>query len=758
MTKRIAFRTCPLCEATCGLELHLEDDEITLVRGDRDDVFSHGDLCPKGTALKQLEADPDRLRRPQVRKGDTWHEVSWDDAFAEIERGLGPILEANRDSVGVYLGNPNAHNLGAMVEGKVLLQALGSANVFSASTVDQMPKQVSSGLMFGGALTVPVPDLDRTDYLLILGANPFASNGSLMTVPDVPGRLRAIRARGGRLVVVDPRRSKTAEEADEHLFIRPGTDAQFLFGLVHTIVSEGLVHLGNADGHVVGIEEVSRLAQDFAPEVVAPVCGIDADTIRRVARDLASTERAAVYGRIGTCTQEFGTLASWLVDVVNVLAGNLDREGGAMFTLPATGGANTGATKPGGTPGVGRGVRFGRRASRVRGLPEFFGELPVVALAEEIDTPGDGQIKAMITVAGNPVLSTPDSGRLDRALASLDFMVSVDIYRNETTRHANVILPVPGVLARSHYDIALYSLAVRNVANYSPPVVELEPHELPEWEILLRLAGIVAGQGGTAESAATLDDFVLTSQVQKAVAREASIVEGRDADELVEALSAGGRKGPERVLDLMLRTGPYGDGFGADPEGLSLAVLEANPHGVDLGPLQPRLPEVLRTPSGKVELAPPTIVDDVEARLRPSLDRHRNGELVLVGRRDLRSNNSWMHNLEVLVKGKPRCTLQVHPDDAERLGLADGSAARVRSRVGAVEIPVEITDGIMRGVVSIPHGWGHDADGADMTVAGRYAGVNTNLLADGSQLDPLSGNAVLNGIPVTVEALVPAGA
>ncbi|MGZ6964789.1 MAG: molybdopterin-dependent oxidoreductase, partial [Acidimicrobiia bacterium] len=659
MTKRIAFRTCPLCEATCGLELHLEDDEITLVRGDRDDVFSHGYLCPKGTALKQLEADPDRLRRPQVRKGDTWHEVSWDDAFAEIERGLGPILEANRDAVGVYLGNPNAHNLGAMVEGKVLLQALGSANVFSASTVDQMPKQVSSGLMFGGALTVPVPDLDRTDYLLILGANPFASNGSLMTVPDVPGRLRAIRARGGRLVVVDPRRSKTAEEADEHLFIRPGTDAQFLFGLVHTIVSEGLVHLGNADGHVVGVEEVSRLAQDFAPEVVAPVCGIDADTIRRVARDLASTERAAVYGRIGTCTQEFGTLASWLVDVVNVLAGNLDREGGAMFTLPATGGANTGATKPGGTPGVGRGVRFGRRASRVRGLPEFFGELPVVALAEEIDTPGDGQIKAMITVAGNPVLSTPDSGRLDRALASLDFMVSVDIYRNETTRHANVILPVPGVLARSHYDIALYSLAVRNVANYSPPVVELEPHELPEWEILLRLAGIVAGQGGTAESAATLDDFVLTSQVQKAVAREASIVEGRDADELVEALSAGGRKGPERVLDLMLRTGPYGDGFGADPEGLSLEVLEANPHGVDLGPLQPRLPEVLRTPSGKVELAPPTIVDDVEARLRPSLDRHRNGELVLVGRRDLRSNNSWMHNLEVLVKGKPRCTLQV---------------------------------------------------------------------------------------------------
>ncbi len=752
MTKRIAYRTCPLCEATCGLELHLEDEALTLVRGDKDDVFSHGYLCPKGTALKQLEADPDRIRRPQVRRGDTWHDVTWDEAFAEIERGLGPLLEGNRDAVAVYLGNPNAHNLGAIIEGRVLLQSLGSANVFSASTVDQMPKQVSAGLMFGAALTVPVPDLDRTDYVLILGANPFASNGSLMTVPDVPGRLRAIRARGGRLVVVDPRRSKTAEEADEHLFIRPGTDAHFLFGIVHTIVAEGLVQLGNAEGHVAGLDEVERLARDFSPEVVAPVCGIDAGTIRRVARDLANTERAAVYGRIGTCTQEYGTLASWLVDVVNTIAGNLDREGGAMFTLPATGGPNTG-----GTTGVGRGVRFGRRQSRVRNLPEFYGELPVVALAEEIETPGDGQIRALITVAGNPVLSTPDAGRLDAALASLDFMVSVDIYRNETTRHANVILPVPGVLARSHYDVALYSLAVRNVANYSPPVVELGPDEIPEWEILLRLAGIAAGQRSTAESAAVLDDFVLTSQVQKAVTREGGNVEGRDAGELFEALSVNGRRGPERVLDLMLRTGPYGDGFGANPGGLSLSVLEENPHGVDLGPLQPRLPGVLRTPSGKIELAPPVIVEDVETRLVPSLARRINGELVLVGRRDLRSNNSWMHNLEILVKGKPRCTLQIHPDDAARLALADGDVARVASRVGSLEIPVQITDGIMSGVVSIPHGWGHGVDGADMEVAGRYAGVNTNLLADGSLMDPLSGNAVLNGIPVTVEALVPAG-
>jgi anaerobic selenocysteine-containing dehydrogenase len=403
-------------------------------------------------------------------------------------------------------------------------------------------------------------------------------------------------------------------------------------------------------------------------------------------------------------------------------------------------------------------VRFGRRHSRVRELPEFFGEFPVATLADEIETPGDGRIRALVTVAGNPVLSTPDAGRLDRALGSLDFMVSVDIYRNETTRHADVILPPPGVLARSHYDVALYSLAVRNVANYSPAVVELEADEVPEWEILLRLASIAAGQGSGPEDAARLDDFVLTTQVQKAVGREGSNVEGRDPGELMEQLSVNGRRGPERVLDLMLRTGPYGDGFGADPDGLSLSKLEANPHGIDLGPLQSRLPEVLRTATGRIELAPEVIVDDVGTRLLPSLARRANGELVLVGRRDLRSNNSWMHNLEILVKGKPRCTLQIHPDDATRLGIGDGEVVHVRSRVGAVEIAAEVTDGIMPGVVSIPHGWGHDLDGADLAVAERYAGVNTNVLADGSLIDPLSGNAVLNGIPVTVEALVPAGA
>ncbi|MGZ6931757.1 MAG: molybdopterin-dependent oxidoreductase [Acidimicrobiia bacterium] len=754
MAKRIEYRTCPLCEATCGLELHLDDDTLTLVRGDKEDVFSRGYLCPKGTALKQLDADPDRIRLPLVKRDGAFVEVSWDEAFAEIEARLVPILEQHgRDAVGVYMGNPSAHNLANMVYNRVLNQSLGTTNLFSASTVDQMPKQVSAGLMFGGALSVPVADVDRMEYLVIMGANPYASNGSLMTAPDLPGRLEALRARGGRVTVIDPRRSQTAEKSDEHLFIRPGTDAHFLFGVVNVLVTEGLVALGRCDGLVDGLDDVTRLAASFPPETVAPVCGIDAATIRRIARELAASPRAGVYGRIGTCTQEFGTLASWLVDVVNILAGNLDVEGGMMFNRPATGGGPIG----GRATGKGRGVRLGRRHSRVKQLPEFFGEYPVVTLADEIEMPGQGQIRALITVAGNPVVSTPNAGRLDRALMQLDFMVSVDIYRNETTRHADVILPAPRVLTKGHYDLALYSLAIRNVANYSPPLVPLAEYERPEWETLLRLAAIAAGQGGSEEAAAALDDFALQSVVQKGVDRPDGPLAGRDAGEIVAAVSAGGRRGPERMLDFMLRTGPYGDQFGAPgyEDGLTLAKLEANPHGIDLGALEPRLPEVLRTPSGKIELAPEAVVADVRTRLVPSLDRVHDGEMVLVGRRDLRSNNSWMHNVEVLVKGKPRCTLQIHPDDAARFGVVDGAPTRVRSRVGEVELPAEVTNGIMPGVVSIPHGWGHAGEGIALGVANRYAGVNSNLLADGELMDPLSGNAVLNGIPVTVEALVP---
>jgi anaerobic selenocysteine-containing dehydrogenase len=519
-----------------------------------------------------------------------------------------------------------------------------------------------------------------------------------------------------------------------------------LFAIVHTLFADGRVALGRLAEHTTGLAEIERLARPFSPDAVARLCGIPAAVIRGIARDLAAAPRAAVYGRIGTCTQEFGTLASWLVDVVNVLTGNLDREGGAMFPKAAAGSKN--AT---GTPGIGRGVRFGRWTSRVRGCPEVYGELPAACLAEEIDTPGKGRIRGLVTVAGNPVLSTPNAGRLRTALAGLDFMVSVDIYLNETTRHANVVLPAPSALARSHYDVALYNLAVRNVANYSAPLHPLAAGELDEWEVLLKIGGVASGLGPNADVDA-LDDFIIRQVVEREVGIPGSPVEQHDPAELVAAL--GKQRGPDRVLDFLLRSGPYGDAFGRREGGLSLDLLEQHPHGIDLGPLEPRIPEVLRTPSGKIELAPVALVADV-ARLEAGLGR-ADDTLVLVGRRTLRSNNSWMHNLDVLVKGRPVCTLHVHPDDARRLGLADGGSARVRSRVGALEIPIEVTDGIMPGVVSIPHGWGHDDPGAHLEIAAAHAGANSNLLADEVALDPLSGNAVLNGIPVSVEPVLAA--
>src|ERR671910_329086 len=735
------YRTCPFCEATCGLEVETEGSEVVSVRGDKEDLFSRGFICPKAHGLKQLHEDPDRLTTPLVRRDGELVEATWDEAFEEIDRRLSPILaEHGRNAVAVYLGNPNAHNLSSIVYLPVLLRALGSQNIYSASTVDQMPKQVSAGHMFGTILSVPIPDLDRCQHLLMLGANPLVSNGSLLTAPNMRGRLRAIRERGGKVVVVDPRRTRTAEEADEHHFIRPGTDALLLAAIACTIVEEGLESPGPLAEHVNGLDEVRTLVREFTPEAVAPTCGIQADDVRRMARELAAAERAAVYARIGTCTQEFGTHASWLVDVLNVLTGNLDREGGAMFTRAAAGQKNSS------WGGAGRPPSFGRWNSRVRGLPELFGELPVSVLAEEIETPGEGQVRALITVAGNPLLSTPNSGRLERAVESLDFMVSIDIYVNETTRHADVILPAPEPLEKAHYDLAFYQLSARNIANYSPAVFEREGPA--EWEVFMRLAGVIAGQGPNAD-VELFDDMVIQTLIQREAGNAASPIAGRDPAELLEALEP--RRGPERVLDFLLRSGPYGDGFGSDPNGLTLDVLERNPHGIDLGPLQPRIPEVLRTASGKVELAPEPIVADLD-RLRAAMARERNGGIVLIGRRQLRSNNSWMHNLPALVKGKESCTLHIHPDDAERLGLADGATARISSAAGSLDAPVETTEDIMPGVVSIPHGWGHGAEGVRMGVAAKHAGVNSNVLADESMVEPLSGNAVLNGIPVEVRA------
>jgi anaerobic selenocysteine-containing dehydrogenase len=747
-----AYRTCPLCEATCGLELTVEDGRVTRIKGDEQDVYSHGFICPKGPGLIDLHEDPDRVRTPLVRNGSGLEPSSWDDAFAEIDRRLTPILEKHgRDSVGIYLGNPNAHNMDALVYGRVLAKAVGTKNIFTATTVDQMPKYVSAGLMFGHQITIPVPDLDRTEYLLALGANPLASNGSLATAPDWRGRLRGIQERGGKVVVIDPRRSRTAEVADEHLSIRPGGDAHFLFAIANVLFAEGLVDPGGLAEHLNGLERTEELAAPFTPEAIETATGIAAEDTRRIARELAAAERAAVYGRIGTCTQEFGTLASWLVDVLNALTGNLDRAGGAMFPLPAAGGPNVRDTG-----GRGRGPAMDRWKSRVRGEPERFGEFPVALLSEEIETPGEGQIKALVTIAGNPVVSTPNAGRMRAALEGLELMMSVDIYVNETTRHADVVLPAPSAFHRSHYDLGLYQLAIRTVANYSPAVLGPDPGVPDEWRTLARLAGVASGQGPDCDVDA-LDEMVIRGLVERETKGPGAPLEGRSADQIVEALKP--RTGPDRALDLMLRAGPFGDRFGADPGGLTLDKLEAAPHGIDLGALEPRIPQVLRTESGKVELAPEPIAGDVP-RLEAALARNGNG-MVLVGRRQLRSNNSWMHNVPHLVRGKERCTAHVHPADAERLELEDGARARVSSTSGEIEVAVEVTDAVMEGVVSIPHGWGHDEPGVQLSVAGEHAGANSNVLADENAMDPLSGNAVLNGIPielVPVRAGAPAAA
>jgi anaerobic selenocysteine-containing dehydrogenase len=712
---RTAYRTCPLCEAACGLALTVAGEAVTAVRGDRDHVFSHGFICPKGATFATLSSDPDRLRRPMIRRGGQHVEVSWDEAFAAVEAGLRPIIATyGEQAVAAYLGNPNVHTMAGGLYVTPLLKALGTRNVFSASTVDQMPKHVSCGYLYGSPLAIPVPDLDRTGFLLMLGANPWESNGSLATAADFPGRLTAIQARGGRFVVVDPRRTRTAEHADEHLFIRPGTDAFLLFGIVHTLFAEELADLGRLTPYVQGVDDLRGLAAGFAPETVSEVCDVPADRIRGLARELAAAPTAAVYGRIGTCTVEFGTLTSWLVDVLNILTGNLDRPGGVMFPLAAH-------LRPNAEPG-GRGFTTGRWHSRVRGLPEVTGALPVATLADEIETPGPGQVRALLTVAGNPVLSAPNSGRLDRALAGLDFMVSVDPYLNETTRHADVILPPLDAMRKGHYDFSFLALAVRNFAAYSPPVLPADPGGMDECDVLARLILIISGQGAGTDPK-VLHDRMLARALERAGLPEAS-----------------GDGPAERLLDVALRSGAYG---------LSLNDLLEAPHGVDLGPLRPRVPEVLRTPSGLIELCAPPLAAEV-ARLREALDRPRPG-LVLIGRRHLRSNNSWMHNVPALVKGRSRCTLQVHPADADRLTLTDGGPAAVTSRAGTLSAQVEVTDRVMPGVVSLPHGWGHDLPGVRLGVAAEHPGVNSNILTDDLVIDPLSGNAVLNGIPVEVK-------
>ncbi len=713
MVDQTAIRgACNLCEAICGLLLTVEGERVTAVRGNPDDPLSRGHVCPKALALPDLQADPDRLRRPVRRvstgsttENDRWEEIGWDEALDLVaERIAGTISAHGRDAVAVYLGNPNVHSLGSLTHAPVMAKAIGTRNLYSATSVDQLPHQLVARLLYGHQLLLPIPDLDHTDYFLVLGANPMASNGSLMTVPDFPNRLRGLTARGGRMVVLDPRRTETAKVADEHLFVRPGTDAFVLLALLHVILLDG--H-DAVPAYVDGVEEVRRAVADFTPERAEAMSGVSADDIRRIAHELATAGSAAVYGRVGVSVQEFGLVCQWAIQVLNVVTGNLDRPGGVLFTSPLVDLVGRGL--------AGRGHRD-RWHSRVRGLPEFAGELPVATLADEILVPGEGQVRALLTVAGNPVSSTPDGRRLGDAIAGLDFVAAVDFYVNETTRHADVILPPTTALERDHYDLVFHALAVRNTARFTPAVLAKPEGGLHDWEIYREITLRTVRRLGTARS------------WRRRLVEQARL-----------------RLSPTRTLDLLLRTG--------SPRS-SVRKLRRTPDGIDLGPLRPSLPARLQTADRRIDLAQPLVLGDLQrlaAVPPPAPD-----ELLLVGRRHQRDNNSWMHNLDRLTRGRPRHQLLMHPGDLATRGLADGDLVRVTSRVGSVAVEVAATDTMMPGVVSLPHGYGHRRDGVRLRGATALPGASINDLTDPERLDA-SGNAVLTGTPVAVTSLSAAG-
>lgn len=694
---------CNLCEAICGLEITIEGGAVTGVRGNPDDPLSRGHVCPKGVAIADVHADPDRLRRPvrRDRATGTWSEIGWDEAFDLVADGLAATInEHGRDAVGVYLGNPNVHSLGSMTHGTALVKALRSRNTYSATSVDQLPHQLLAHLMFGHQLLLPVPDIDRTDHFLVVGANPMASNGSLMTVPDFPRRVRELKRRGGRVVVLDPRRTETARIATEHHFVRPGSDAFVLLAMVHVLLEDGVA---TAPSYADGLETVTQAVAPFTPERAEAMSGLPAEDVRRLARELAAAESGVAYGRVGVSTHEFGTVCQWAVTLLNVLTGNLDREGGAMFTSPAIDVVGRGI--------IGRG-HHGAWHSRVRGLPETAGELPVSALREEIETPGEGQVRAMLTLSGNPVLSTPDGARLDEALAGLDFMASVDIYLNETTRHADVVLPPTTALERDHYDLVFHALAVRNTARFTPAVLPAGPGTRHDWQIYREVA-------------------------LRTVAR----LVRRPSRRRRLALQARMRTSPTRLVQMLLLTGRTG---------VTLRKLRANPSGIDLGPLRPGLlPERLQTRDQRIDLAPRLVLDDL-ARLAEAAPPTKD-ELLLIGRRHQQDCNAWLHNVQRLTRGRPRHHLLMHPADLADRSIDDGATVRVTSRVGSVEVEVAATEDVMRGVVSLPHGYGH-ARNPGMLAAARVPGVSINDLTDPDRLD-VSGNAALSGVPVTVEAL-----
>jgi anaerobic selenocysteine-containing dehydrogenase len=719
------YRSCNLCEAICGIEISVQTNGRTdpeegsahalTIRGDNEDPFSRGYICPKAVALQDIHFDKDRLKFPVRRTPDGWQRIGWDEAFDEVTLNLKRInAKYGRNSIATYLGNPTVHNSGALLFAPGFLRSLHTRNKFSATSVDQLAHHLSGYLMFGHQLLLPVPDLERTNFFLILGANPAVSNGSLMTAPGMGRRIQEIRRRGGKVVLVDPRYNETARLVDRHLFIRPGTDVLLLLALLHVVFEESLTRLDHLASFTNGVEVVANLIVEFRPERVESIIGIEADQIRALAREFASADGAVCYGRIGVSTQEFGGVCQWLINVLNIATGNLDRPGGAMFTLPAF----DPVTAPEGLAPRGS---FGRWHSRVRKLPEFTGELPVAALAEEILTEGPGQVKAFVTLAGNPVLSTPNGRELDQALAGLEFMVSIDSYINETTRHAQIILPSTSPLERGHYDLAFHLLAVRNTTRFSAPLFQKSVEARHDWEILLELQTRMQYDGWR----------------------------GRVKRKLVSRFF-----GPERMLDLGLRFGPYGARLNPFSNGLTLRKVQNAVHGIDLGPLKPCLPGRLRTSDKRIALAPEVFVKDMErvkTRFFDAPSPASNGSLLLIGRRQLRGNNSWMHNYSRLVRGKPPCTLLIHPTDAAIRQISTGQNVVVRSRVGSVMLPVEITDEIMAGVVSIPHGWGHDRSGVQLDVAKQHAGESINDLTDNQAIDVLCGTAAFNGTLVSVE-------
>lgn len=711
------YRTCNLCEAMCGLEIEVENNQVKTIKGDKNDPFSRGHICPKAVALKDLYEDPDRLKRPIKRTESGWEEISWEQAFEEVVSNLKRIHHKyGKDAIGIYQGNPNVHNSGSLLFSGNFLRYIKTKNRFSATSVDQLPHQFVAYNMFGHQSMIPIPDIDRTAYMLLFGANPLASNGSLMTCPDFANRLKAIQKRGGKFITIDPRLSETGKIADEHIFVKPGRDVLFLLAMVHVLFQENLVNMGHLVDFSEGIEDLQVVSQNYSPEYVSNYVGVETATIRRVAREFAQAEKAVCYGRMGVSTQEFGSLCHWLINSINILTGNLDAEGGAMFTLPAF--DLVGIT---GTMGA-RGSR-GRWHSRVRELPEIGGELSCSVMAEEILTEGEGQIKAMITAAGNPILSTPNGGQLDKAFESLEYMVAIDIYLNETTRHANIILPPTTGLEVEHYDVAFHYLAIRNTAKYSERLFEPEEGTMEDWQIYRELGKVWTG--------GEMDE-----KAQKDPTRRLS---------------------HEGLLDLALRFGPYGSkglNLLGKENAITLQKLRENPHGIDLGALKPLLPQRLFTKDKKIKLNPDIFLEDLK-RLDTTLSESQaqNGELLLIGRRHLRSNNSWMHNSQRLVKGRNRCTLLMNPNDAQKRSFENGQIVEVQSRVGKINIELEVSDEIMQGVVSIPHGWGHNKKGIKLQVAEAHAGVSVNDLTDELFLDQLSGNVALSGVPVEVSVV-----